>query len=137
MQGLTRLLDTSVRKATGPSFSNEPPVGLVSDAGVRLINKNGKYLQSKVAPEAFVRIQLQYGDPYKQFKEPFGNFSVLAEFGSSDTSAVNTMRIEASVYGKRIKQNQKSDYLFNITMNYDLFQNSAFRYGAQSLNNLL
>ena len=45
-------------------------------------------MQTKAAPEAFGRIQLQYGDPYVHFKEPFSNFSLVTEFGSSDTSVL-------------------------------------------------
>ena len=103
---------------------------VIVDAGQRMVSKNGKGIFNKT--EKFGRITLQFGDPFSDCKKPFNNFTVLAEVGNSDSASANTLQIEGVLYGKKIKQTSKAKYVFNISMNYDYFQNSAFVFGAQS-----
>lgn len=137
MQGTNRLTDQIPDKKEA-DYGDFTQASLVTDAGQRLVNQKGKKNFNKTKTELFGRLQLQYGDPFNEFKKPFSNFSVVAEFGNSDSALTNTLQIEGSLYGKKIKQTNKSTYVFNMSMNYDYFQNSAFVFGAQSFRaNLL
>jgi hypothetical protein len=75
---------------------------------------------------------LQYGDPSANCNKPFSNFSIIAEGGNADSGKANILQINGSLYGRKIKQTNHSVYTFNISMNYEFFQNSSFVYGAQS-----
>jgi hypothetical protein len=57
---------------------------------------------------------------------------VTVEAGNDDSAKANIIQIEGSLYGRKIKQTDHSIHSFTISMNYDLFQNSSFNYGAQS-----
>ena len=135
MEGINRL--TSYKHAKiGVENDSIMQASLVADAGQRTVIKNGKNSFNKT--EIFGRITLQFGDPFSDCKKPFNNFSVMAEVGNSDSALANTLQIEGILYGKKIKQTCNSQHIFNISMNYDYFQNSAFVFGAQSFRaNLL
>lgn len=130
--------DSKERKRNASSYTDDAPVNFVTNAGVRLINVVGKSKFSNYKKEIFARIQLQYGDPYVNCKIPFSSFSLLAEAGNCDSAKVNKLQIEGSLYGKKIKENNISKLSFNISLNYDFYQNSSFVYSAQSFRaNLL
>jgi hypothetical protein len=127
-----RLANRIFRKKTAAGYGNAAPLTVVTDAGTRLINMTkDKFGHSKA--EAFTRICLQYGDPFANDKKPFSNFSVIMEAGNSDSAKINTLQIEGSLYGKKIKQDDNSVHSFNVSMKYQFFQNSSFVYGAQSV----
>jgi hypothetical protein len=101
-----------------------------------LINSRNKF--SNLKKEMFGRIHFQYGDPYASSKDPFSSFSILLEAGNCDSAKGNTLQIEGSLYGKKMKENNVSRLSFNISMKYDFYQNSSFVFSAQSFNaNLL
>jgi len=127
-----RLANRIFSKKTAAGYGNAAPLTVVTDAGTRLINMTkDKFGHSKA--EAFTRICLQYGDPFANDEKPFSNFSVIMEAGNSDSAKINTLQIEGSLYGKKIKQDDNSVHSFNVSMKYQFFQNSSFVYGAQSI----
>lgn len=132
IQGLNQLLDHKIGDKNGPEGGNNFPVNMVSDAGIRFIENKQIKGFSKIKREIFSRIQLQYGDPYSQFREPFSNFSMVVEGGDSDSTKLNTIQIEGCLYGKKIKKSNKVEKVFSISMNYDYFNNSRFVFSAQS-----
>ncbi len=132
------ILDRKERKKNETSCIDNTPVIFETEAGLRLINMNGKQKFSTTKTEMFGRIYLQYGDPYTSSKDPFSSFSILLEAGNCDSAKGNTLQIEGSLYGKKIHENNISTLSFNISMNYDFYQNSSFVYSAQSFRaNLL
>lgn len=135
--GLNSSMDNK-REKNEPANFDGPSLSVVTDAGLRYINKKGKFLFSKPKRQIFGRTCLQYGDPYTQFKEPFSNFSLVTEIGNDDSASANILQIEGCIYGKKIKQTGKSDHVFSISMNYDFYNISALVFGAQSFRaNLL
>ncbi len=133
---VNNLLDNKTKNENDLFNNSEPFAGFTTDAGVRLIGKKGKF--NRGASEIFTRIQLQYGDPFDGCKTPFSNFSVETELGNSDTTKANTLHIEGTMFGKKLKHTDKLQQVFNISINYDFLQNAAFVYGAQSFRaNLL
>ena len=127
---VNNLLDNKIKNENELLSNNEPFAGITTDAGVRLIGKKGKF--NRGATELFARIQLQYGDPFDGCKTPFSNFSVETELGNSDSTKANTLHIEGTMLGKKLRHSDKIEQVFNISINYDFLQNAAFVYGAQS-----
>lgn len=138
MNGLNRVLDHEWGKPADPGCIDDSPASIVADAGTRLIIKKIKKFGNQSQMEAFGRFHLQYGDPFNHFKKPFSNFTFLTELGNSDSAKANTIQIEGCIYGIKMKETKKKVQVFNVSMNYDYFQNSAFVYGPQSFKaNLL
>lgn len=132
VQGLNRVLYHDMGNKNGPKSRDFISVNMVADAGIRFIeNKQSKNL-SKIKREIFGRIQLEYGDPYSQFKEPFSNFSMAVEAGSSDSSNAIAVQIEGRIFGKKINASNKVEKGFSISINYEFFNNSRFSFSAQS-----
>jgi hypothetical protein len=130
IQGFNRILDKEWGKQTKPS-SCDANASLVIDCGMRVTDNRND--QSKPHQSIYGRMYLQYGDPYSKCKTPFSNFSLITEFGNDDSSKVNVLQIEGSLFGKTIKESEKNTTAFNITMNYDYLQNAHFVYGAQGI----
>jgi hypothetical protein len=128
------MLNRSWKKKNEFEYNDDTPVSLVTDAGIRLVNIKGQGKQGNYKKEAFGRIHLQYGDPFADFEKPFSSFSIIAEAGNADSAKTNTLQIEGSLYGRKIKETDHSVHSFTISMKYDFFQNSSFIYGAQSFS---
>jgi Domain of unknown function (DUF3943) len=129
---VNRLMDNRNRNSVQQAGVDYSPVSIVADAGLRHISAKVKSGSANYKKEIFGRIHLQYGDPFRDFKEPFSNFSLITEIGNSDSAKANTLQIEGCIYGRKIKQTDKSDLVFSLSMNYDFFSNSSFVFGVQS-----
>jgi hypothetical protein len=133
MQGLNRVIDGDFGKPYKSINPDNTRLGFLADAGQRFITQRGKFAGNKPITEFFGRVQLQYGDPFTDLKEPFSNFSMAGEIGNSDTAVVNTIKIEGFIFGKKVKKNKTAEHVIDITLNYDFYQNSAFIYSTQHL----
>jgi hypothetical protein len=77
---------------------------------------------------------VQYGEPYEPSRIPFSNFAVAIEAGAADSATLNLVQVNGALKQWRMKETERNNHLFSITMNYDYFNNSAFEYGGQSFN---
>jgi len=78
-------------------------------------------------------IKLLYGIPDENYRTPFSNISVNAEFGKDDSTRVNILSVYGSLAGWEISSTEKYEHLAILSANYDYIRNVAFFYGAQSL----
>lgn len=103
------------------------------DMGLRRVAENSGELFSKGSNEWFASARLQYGNPFKDFKTPFDNFMVYVEIGNADSSKINTIQVQGSLWSKIVGGGEHSLHLLRLTMDYDYIHNSAFEYGGQSV----
>lgn len=136
LNNVNYLVNQGWKKENKAGYDDDVPLSVITEAGMRLITsirlnakkEFGKYYKK----EMFGSLHLQYGDPYTNFGKPFSNFSVVAEGGNCDTAKINTLQVEGSLYGKKIKQTDHSIASFDVSMSYEYFQNSSFIYSNQS-----
>lgn len=102
------------------------------DLGVRRINTDHNLI-AKGENALYGRMRFLYQDK-KEEKKPFGVFSVDIEVGVDDSALVNTLCVYGLLYGRELLSNNRSKHLVALSANYDLFHNSSFFYGGQSMN---
>ncbi|MDN3654240.1 DUF3943 domain-containing protein [Ferruginibacter paludis] len=78
-------------------------------------------------------VKLLYGTPFENYKTPFSNIAVNAEFSNDDSSKVNIASVYGSLKGWRIKSKDKDRHLLLLSANYDYINNEAFFYSAESI----
>jgi len=141
MNGFNRILDGKWGKVTrrGTTKQYIPKYFAAGiDMGVRRYSERIEDVLEKGKNEFFTRLQLQYGDPYSEFKKPFDNFQLVMELGSDDSSAINVVHVVGTLAGWKGKQTEKALHVTSVSLNYDYYNNAAFFYGAQSAHfNLL
>jgi hypothetical protein len=83
-------------------------------------------------------IKLLYGIPEENYRTPFSNIAVNAEFGKDDSTRINTLTVYGSLAGWEVGSTEKYEHLVILSANYDYIRNVSFFYSAQSLRiNLL
>jgi len=97
--------------------------------GIRTFNNGMHNAQSGW----FGHIKLLYGTPYENYRVPFSNISVNAEFGKDESTKINVVSVYGSLAGWEIASTEKYQHLAVLSANYDYVRNVAFFYGGQSL----
>jgi hypothetical protein len=128
--GLSRIIDGK----WGKVYANSPQrdssrVYAEIDAGMREFRVDHRNWKSGL----YGHLKVLYGTPYEDYKTPFSNISVNAEFGEDDSSKVNVVSVYGSLRGWRIAETENSRHLALLTANYDFIDNEAFFYSAQSV----
>jgi hypothetical protein len=120
-------------KKKAVASAEDIPASFVVETGIRYnsIRENNKFDNEK--KQRFTSLTIQYGDPFTNYKKPFSTFSMKVEVGNDDSAKINKLQVEGILFGKRIQQTKDLVRSFNISLNYDFFQNSTFVYGAQSV----
>ncbi|MCX2454291.1 DUF3943 domain-containing protein [Pedobacter sp. PLR] len=103
---------------------------LEAESGIRKVNMRDDQANFGV----YGRLKLIYGNPFENYKTPFGSFVLNAEVGQDDSSFVNALNIVGAVNGWLLSSNSRSRHLVSITSNYDYINNQAWYYGGQSIN---
>jgi hypothetical protein len=136
MNGLNRIIDGKWGRVPVNPLMNEVPVYLAGtlDLGGRRFSEKTEDVFTKGNNEFYMRLKLQYGDPFKDFQKPFSNFSVVVEAGAADSALLNVVQVNGALKGWDLKESSDNLHVATITMNYDYFNNSAFEYGGQSFN---
>ncbi|MEN9570238.1 MAG: hypothetical protein RL172_1469, partial [Bacteroidota bacterium] len=132
MGGLNRVIDGQWGRVTNTDPYENAPMALMVDMGGRKANATFKQAVNNGKAEFYTRLQLLYGEPFKNFNKPFSNFSVLAELGADDSAKLNTLQVNGLLYGKQMGAGKSSNNFLFITMNYDFYKNAVLNYGAQS-----
>jgi hypothetical protein len=133
MNGFNRLVDKKWQEVSPTDPEDSLAVDLTVDAGTRIVNKHPNQLFKNSRTEFFGSAKLNYGNPFKDYKLPFDNFRVLIEVGNADSSKLNSLWVQGSLWGKIVGGGDKSLKMLRLTMNYDFYKNTAFEYGGQSL----
>lgn len=130
MNGLTRLIDGRWGKVYGNSLEHDSSnVYIEFDLGERSFKINN----SDGSMGFYGHLKLIYGTPFENYKTPFSNIYVNAEFGADDSSKINIISAYGSVKGWLIGNTEKVRNLLMVSMNYDYINNEAFFYSAQSV----
>jgi len=130
MNGLTRIMDGKWGKVSGkPVDQDSSKVTAELDLGIRRYNnENGSDLKrSKFG--WYGRVKLLYGNAYENYRVPFSNMYINAEFGKDDSSFVNTINVYGSLAGWRIRSGEQKRHLAVLSANYDYIRNRAFFMG--------
>ena len=133
MNGLKRITSRQWGK-TNPdtSYKDESEIVAELELGIRKFRTiNDHIANRKTGP--YGRIKLFYGNPHENYKTPFSNMYINAEFGQDDSSKVNMINVYGSLTGWQLKSTRLVHHLAILSANYDFIYNNAFFYGAQSL----
>ncbi|HEY0244665.1 MAG TPA: DUF3943 domain-containing protein [Mucilaginibacter sp.] len=138
MNGLTRILDGKWGKVANPNIitideEDSSEIGAEFDMGLRKFNNNDISVLKTGHLGWYGRARLLYGTPYENYKTPFSNISITAEFGQDDSTKVNIISVYGSLTGWLIQSTSSVKHLAIISANYDYIHNSAFFYGGQSV----
>lgn len=102
------------------------------DMGIRRINTDHSLIK-KGKNTLYGRMRFLYQDQ-KSTRRPFDEFSVDIEVGVDDSALVNTLSVYGILYGRELLANNGMKHIAILSANYDLFHNSSFFYGGQSVN---
>lgn len=134
MNGLTRILDGKWGKVNHDPLANDSSkVSAEFDFGVRRYSQSNENLSTKGRFGWYGRVKLLYGNAYENYRTPFTNIYINAEFGKDDSSSVNIINVYGSLAGWRIRSGEHIRHLAVLSANYDYIRNQAFFYGAQSV----
>lgn len=129
--GFRRIADGEWGKVPGLSEQLDPTVLLLeAESGIRKMNMRDDQANFGV----YGRLKLIYGNPFENYKTPFGSFTFNAEVGQDDSSFVNSVNIVGAVNGWLLSTNSRNRHLMSITSNYDYINNQSFLFGGQSIN---
>lgn len=108
MNGFTRIIDGKWGRVHGNLRERDSThVKAEFDIGGRKFNADhhGKTVW-------YGRVRLLYGMPFENYRTPFSNISINAEFGSDDSSKVNILSVYGSLAGWRVSKSEirPSDY---------------------------
>jgi len=134
--GFNRILDGKWGRVRYQPDCPRTPVDLdgVVDIGFRRYSQKIEDLLDKGHNQAYARIKLQYGDPYKRYKKPFDHFSLLVEAGVDDSAALNILRLSGSLHGWPLQERERSAHMADISLHYDYYNKPSFFYSAQSVD---
>ncbi|QQL48616.1 DUF3943 domain-containing protein [Mucilaginibacter ginkgonis] len=130
MNGLNRIVDGRWGKVRANSaLHDSTKLNLEVDAGVRYYNTVAGFNTSGF----YGRAKLTYGLPYDNYRVPFSNIYVNAEFGRDDSAKVNAINVYGSLTGWELKNDSSSRHLAVLSANYDYIRNAGVFYGGQSV----
>jgi len=130
MNGFTRIIDGRWGRVYGNSSEHDSSNVY---AEIDLGGRRFKASNSGGGFEFYGHLKLVYGTPFENYKIPFSNIYVNAEFGVDDSSKVNVVSAYGSVKGWRLSNSEKSKHLLMVSMNYDYINNEAIFYSGQSI----
>jgi len=130
MNGLTRLLDGRWGRVYGNSPDHDSSnIYAEFDLGGRKF----KVDNGDGGLGLYGHLKLIYGTPFENYRTPFSNIYINAEFGVDDSSKINIISAYGSIKGWRISNSPKMANVLLVSMNYDYINNEAFFYSAQSI----
>lgn len=130
MNGLHRITTGKWGKVSGnPAERDSSKIYAEFGLGIRTFNTGNKDAHTGW----YGHIKLLYGTPYENYRVPFSNISVNAEFGKDDSTRLNVLSVYGSLAGWEIASTEKYQHLAVLSANYDYIRNVAFFYGGQSL----
>ncbi len=133
MNGFNRIISGKWGKVpSGSQDLDSSRIDAQFDLGVRTINRDHNLIK-KGENSVYGRMRFLYQDKNSR-REAFDEFSVDLEAGVDDSALVNTLSVYGLLYGRELLANNRMSHSAMISANYDLFHNSSFFYGGQSIN---
>lgn len=134
MNGLTRLMDGKWGKVSHDTTQQDTSkVSLEVDLGGRQFKATRANGLRRTGYGWYARIKLLYGSRYENYKTPFSNIYINAEFGKDDSSKMNNLNVYGSLAGWELAGDEKKEELAILSANYDYIHNEAFSFSGQSL----
>jgi hypothetical protein len=134
MNGLTRIMDGKWgRVSHNTAEQDTSKVSVEFDLGARRFKATATNALKSGGFGWYGRVKLLYGTRYENYKTPFSNIYINAEFGQDDSSKMNTINVYGSLAGWEIAGDEKKEQLAILSANYDFVHNEAFFYGGQSV----
>lgn len=132
MHGFNRILDRKWGKSVGLNREiDSSKMDAEFDLGFRRISTN-QNLITKGSNVLYGRMRFVY-EGSEGDRKPFDAFSVDVEVGLDDSALVNTLSVYGLLYGKELVSRERVKHQAILSANYDLFHNSSFFYGGQSV----
>lgn len=135
VMGFTRATTGKWSKVSDdPNFTDPATIFATVDVGLRRFNAKSSDVFGKGKNAVFGRASLLYVDSTASVTTPFREFFVRAEIGNDDSATINNLSVYGALTGWDIGGNENTIQRAIISVNYDLYHNSAFYYGAQGFN---
>jgi hypothetical protein len=131
INGINRALDHKWNKFGAKQDTNSNFLAF-ADFGVRQYVNRSDGKVKKWKNELYSGIDLEYGNPFKDIKKPFGNFLATIETGTAEV--LNMIRVKGSLFGWNIKNTEGTKQAANVLFSYDFYNNPAFTYSAESFH---
>jgi len=130
--GFSRLINKKQYSITNTGKTDSTKMQAEFDVGIRKFNINRTNPFKEKNYRLYSRLRLDYGTRGKNLKEPFGNFSLVAEIGSDDSSFMNVVSVYGSLTGWELFSSKTTSFV-TISANYDYYRNQSFFYSGQSI----
>lgn len=135
VMGFTRATNGKWGKVSDdPNYEDPASLFATVDVGLRRFNNKTSDVFGKGKNAVFGRVSLLYVDSTASLTTPFREFFVRAELGNDDSAKINNISVYGSLSAWDIGGTENSIQRVVLTVNYDLYHNSAFYYGAQGFN---
>lgn len=134
MNGLNRIVDGKWGKPpSGNDQIDSSKIDAQFDIGIRPISEK-RNMVNKGENALYGRARFLYMNGSQRREKPFDVFRVDMEVGVDDSALVNTLSVYGLIYGRELLENDRVTHQAILSANYDLFHNSSFFYGGQSVN---
>lgn len=135
VNSLNRLLDGKWGKRVENYYAvDSSEISAEIDAGFRRFDDKEGHFLTKGKNSFYTRLRFKYSNGEHNYKRPFDQFSVNLEAGSGDSTFINAINVHALLYGAKFFKSEKGEHYGTLNAHYDVYNNDAFFYGAQSLN---
>lgn len=132
--GLNRIFDGRWGKVSrNPLEHDSTKISAEFDIGLREFGTGNMNILKQGKFGWFARAKFLYGTRYEDYKTPFSNMYIAAEFGQDDSTNLNTLNVYGSLTGWEVKSTEKLQSIAILSANYDFIRNEAFFYGGQSV----
>lgn len=134
LNGLNRALDGKWGKPIDKYYSvDSSHIHAIFDLGVRRFDAVDNEIVNTGKNSIFGRLRFFYKNGEHNYKRPFDEFSVNLEVGNGDSTFVNAINVHALLYGAEFFKTKRGAHFGTLDAHYDMYNNDAFFYGAQSL----
>jgi hypothetical protein len=100
--------------------------------GYRWVGEGG---QAEASSGTFFAFDYRYGDAFKDFGKPFDAFEFTAQlYGDNEVQRMGLAHLTASLYGKELKQAEKSEHVFHFAQHFDYVNLQNLETGGSSLS---
>lgn len=134
LNGLNRLLDGKWGKPVDKYYAVDSSVIHASvEVGFRRFDSKDNEIVETGKNSLFGRLRFFYSNGDHNYKRPFDEFSVNLEVGNGDSTFVNAINVHALLSGAEFFKTTTGKHFGTLDAHYDVYNNDAFFYGAQSL----
>lgn len=134
LNGLNRILDGKWGKPIDKYYAvDSSRIHAIFDIGVRRFDAEDNEIIQTGRNSIYGRLRFFYNNGEHAYKRPFDEFSVNLEVGNGDSTFINAVNVHALLYGAEFFKTKRGEHFGTLNAHYDVYNNDAFFYGAQSL----